>query len=268
MNIFRRLFRSKSTLATKALETSDLAVLRTVNEPAAPKKQDAIYDRRPGNYVNTITTSGTVFRVYEDIDELIRSINWEGRGALKFPTLAYGKVVLELMRKLETLYGRGSLQEKDIFRASLICAACTREFPHSYKLELQRPTKAGTVYGTTPGFREFGATGECPNCRGTDSIYIYEFFDPATINEEDAAAIRAYWRDRAKSWWQRSGRTHACCDGCINEIAVGEGYLTDSSLNCEQCSDVSVDKLKGDPGYYGPALLRLARPFKSPASPA
>jgi hypothetical protein len=121
-----------------------------------------------------------------------------------------------------------------------------------------------SVVGGTPGFDKFGSSGRCPKCGNTDSLLVYECFRAEQISERDVEAIRRYWRALAVAWWQTETRQQAICDRCNDTVQRGEGYVDGSELRCDKCVrdgllKEGLEKLRGNPHYYGGALLRKAR---------
>ncbi len=217
----------------------------------------------------SIMVDGPKFQLVDSVDTLCAAIEAEGRGVLRIRSVRYGDVLAELAQKLEKRYGRMSRQYQDSIPSSLLCAGCMWEFPGSYQLSLQSPEMfGGMVFGATPGFDQFGKSGICPQCGSDESLLVYECFPPEQITEADIEAIRRYWRELARSWWQSEQHSQAICDRCNNDIARGQGYLSGTSLICENCvrkglMSEGLEKLRDNPHYYGSALLRKARQFRT-----
>ncbi len=208
------------------------------------------------------------FQLVDSVDALCAAIEAEGEGVLRFRSMTYGDVLAELAQKLEKRYGRMSRQYQDSIPSSLLCAGCLWEFPGSYQLSLQMPDMfGGRVVGATPGFDQFGKSGICPQCGSDESLLVYECFPLEQISEDDVEAIRMYWHELARAWWQNQQRSDAICEFCNAEIARGQGYLSGTSLICENCVRKGLmieglEKLRDNPHYYGSALLRKARQFR------
>lgn len=243
-----------------ALEQVPAAALAAPSASAAPAPPTP-----PVTAPTYATLDGARFRIVTSVAGLCEAIEAEGRGALRLPTLAYGDVLGELIAALRARYGDASRQFRDSVPSPLVCAGCLWEFPGSYKLSLQNAWGTGMVFGATPGYGEFGKTGACPQCGSTESLLVYETFDPASVTQADVDAIRALWRQSAREWWQTQGeRQSGICDACsYQEIRRGEGYLSGSSLRCEKCANEAladgVAQLRKDPHYYGAGLLRKVR---------
>ena len=89
---------------------------------------------------------------------------------------------------------------------------------------------------------------------------------PASVTEQDLAAIRRWWRHQAQSWWERSPRLEAVCDYCNRQVVRGDGYLMSSKLCCTPCcermlTDEARIFLAHNPDYFGHGLLEAARRF-------
>jgi uncharacterized protein YjbI with pentapeptide repeats len=211
----------------------------------------------------SVTIDLTSFPLVNSVAALCAAIEAGGKGVLRFPSLTYGEVYRNLYKQLEKRYGPNSRQSEDMMSSLLICAGCLWEFPGSYRLSLQIRGPAVT-FGGTPGFDRFGESGICPQCGSRESLLVYEYFPAEQISMSDVSAIRRYWQQLARTWWQSQQRQQAFCDDCNTAIARNQGYLSGSSLICEGCvtrglMTEGLEKLKGDSHYYGAALLRKAR---------
>jgi hypothetical protein len=254
--------------------TPDSVVSGTVEEASSSpiNSVDAVVEHpQKGEQVPSSPVSvmidGTNFPLVNSVDALCVAIEAKGKGVLRFPSLTYREVLLDLTQKLEKQYGRSSRQYQDSIPSPLVCAGCLWEFPGSYKLSLQGALRGrGMTFGATPGFDRFGETGICPQCGSDESLFVYEYFPLEQISESDVSAIRRYWQQQARTWWQSQQPQVASCDYCNAAIARNQGYLSGSSLICEECvtrglMTEGLEKLKGDPHTYGAALLRKARQF-------
>lgn len=166
--------------------------------------------------------------------------------------------------------GRGlTLVKYAVTSARLVCSKCKWEFPGSYKLSLMGGMALlGNVVGATPGFGQFGASGQCPQCGSSQSFYIYDNPSAEEITAHDLEAIREYQRHLAQEWWKTETRTEAICDHCNSSVPRDQGYLSGSSLYCENCErtllgDQALDKLRENPDYFGSGVLRQARQYHS-----
>ena len=186
-----------------------------------------------------------------------------GRVALRFRSAEYRPTNVALLQRVEAAYGKSSPRESDLAHAELHCAGCLMEFPWSYRLSLGGHGTAGVVWGATPGFREFGQTGRCPQCGSESSLLVYESFNGWDVTEDDVDRIRRYWRMRARDAWKQLPGQVGCCDDCNGDIPRDEGYLDGSNLICASCAAQklagAVEKLRRDPHYFGSALLRKIR---------
>jgi hypothetical protein len=217
--------------------------------------------------VPEIAIGGIVFPLARDVETMCRTIDDGGRCVLRLKSLDYGRVLGDLMAALERRYGKGDARAGVIFSASLLCAGCGLEFPGSFRLALQDPgmsSRGMIVTGGAPGRDEFGKTGRCPKCRNAESLLVYEYVDPAKVTAEDVESIRDLWRDLATAWWAAQNRSEAICDYCSGDIPAGKGYLSGSSLICDDCvskglMSEGLAKLRSNPDYYGPSLVRKAR---------
>lgn len=221
---------------------------------------------------DSITIDGTKFQLVNSVDALCVAIEVDGRGVLRFHSLTYGDVLAKLAQKLEKRYGRTSRQYSDIFSSLLLCTGCLWEFPGSYILSLQDPElfSGGKMFGGTPGFDQFGKSGFCPQCGSNESLLVYEHFKTEQISEVDIEAISKYWKEQARVWWQSRQSQEAYCDSCNDSISRGQGYVSDKNtrLICENCIQKylmtdGLENLKKNPHYYGSALLRKARQFRT-----
>jgi hypothetical protein len=230
-----------------------------------------LFGRKVVQRVQTTRIDGQDFPSFRKIDELVESIRRSGIGMLHIQSTDYQRATLELHRKLSAIYGEPSRQVRQVYAAALHCAQCKMEFPSSFKLAVQGGFGPGTsVSGAAPGFREFGQGGSCPGCGCHESLLVYEHFSPDKITADDVLAIGNYRRQSAKLWWESSGRTAAICEDCNADIRQGEGFLAGSRLICDRCMRenpfyvVTLEKLRGDPDYYGANLLRKARRLWKP----
>lgn len=229
--------------------------------------QEGISVSRSGT---SVTIDGEGFPLVSSVDELCAVIESNSRGALRFRSVTYGEVISALTQKLEKRYGRMSRQFLDSVPSPLLCAGCLWEFPGSYRISLQMPGALGFIIGATPGFDQFGKSGTCPQCGNDESLLVYELFRPERISSADVNAIRRYWQEQARFWWgnQNQQRSEANCDSCNDSIARNQGYLSGSSLICERCVNKGLMmeglwRLRSDPHFYGAALLRKVRRFRS-----
>jgi len=231
-------------------------------------KDSSSKDFQGTDNIKSISVDGTKFRLVNSVDELCAAIEAEGQGVLRFRSVAYGEVLSELTQKLEKQYGRTSPQYRDSVPSILICAGCLWEFPGSYKLKLQAPEMfGGMAIGATPGFKQFGETGVCPQCGSNESLFVYESFQAEQIDEADIRAIQKYWQECARKWWNDQQRSEGFCDRCNTTINRGQGYLSGTNLICDNCLHKGLlteglEKLKENPHYYGAAILRKARLFR------
>ncbi len=177
--------------------------------------------------IGTMLMSGTEFGIFSLVDDLIAAISNENRGALLLPTLKYGEVTLELLRRFEGTYGKVYDRLIPIYQAPLHCASCLSEFPN---------------------FHTSSLTGAyvCPHCRSDKSIYVYEFFPvEACSDEENFAAVERYTRSQAQLWWYGAERNSGQCDifGCDQKLSAGEGYLYPYALRTRKSAGLMTRKL-------------------------
>ena len=217
--------------------------------------------------VSTVTVGGVEFPLARDVDTMSRAIAKEGRCILRMRSLDYGRALGDLMTAMDLRFGKGAAQTRALFAAPLLCAGCQVEYPGSFRLALQDPNMFGggmVVMGGAPGRESFGKTGRCPKCGNPESFLIYQYEAPSNVTSEDVEAIRDYWRDLATAWWTSQSRSQAICDYCNGDIAAGQGYLSGSSLICDDCvakglMAEGLEKLRQDQDYYGGGLLLKAR---------
>ena len=136
----------------------------------------------------------------------------------------------------------------------------------SYILSLQMPETRMT--GATLGYDLFGKTGVCPHCGSYESLLVYEYFPLEQISEVDVRAIRKYWQQQALTWWQSQQQRAGTCENCNEIIVWNQGYLSGNDLLCENCVNKGLmteglSRLKDNPHFYGRALLRKARRFRT-----
>jgi len=132
----------------------------------------------PSSPVN-VTIDGASFPLVDHVDALRAAIEAGGKGVLRFPSLSYHEVLVDLTQWLEKRYGRTSRQYQDSVPSPLICADCLWEFPGSYVLSLYGVfAHFSSVSGATPGFDRFGTSGICPQCGSRECLLVYEYFPP------------------------------------------------------------------------------------------
>ena len=132
----------------------------------------------PNSPVN-VTIDGASFPLVDHVDALRAAIEAGGKGVLRFPSLSYHEVLVDLTQWLEKRYGRTSRQYQDSVPSPLICADCLWEFPGSYVLSLYGVfAHFSSVSGATPGFDRFGTSGICPQCGSRECLLVYEYFPP------------------------------------------------------------------------------------------
>ena len=210
-----------------------------------------------------VTIDATTFSVVSTADEFIQTIRTARRAALRLRSAEYSQTAVALTQRIQDEYGAGAPQEFELSCAPLHCAGCLAEFPPSYRLSLMNFFGAGQVWGASPGFREFGQTGRCPQCGSQDGLLVYEDFTGLNITEKDVDKIRLFWSLAARQWWPSRPADVGICDFCNRDISRGEGYLKGSSLLCAACADDlladAAEKLQRDPHYFGAVLLRQIR---------
>ena len=75
------------------------------------------------------------------------------------------------------------------------------------------------------------------------------------------AALKAWYRERAKAWWSTTTRSEGICDDCNGDLKKGEGYLrVGNYMCCEPCTDGLLDisdwdrALQNIDAYFGPGI--------------
>jgi hypothetical protein len=234
---------------------------RRSGESPASRVGPAVVDGR-------VELDGADFALVERVDEFMAAVATERRVALRLPTSRYEQVYhRELRAGFESKHAEGSAEFKGFYYAQLFCGGCGREFPGSFTMSLIGGLDAfSSVSGATPGFAEFGRTGRCTRCASTTSLLAYECFPSAEIGEDDAAALRQYWRDSAIRWWSETGRRKGVCDVCSTSgLTTDDSYLVSGGtyLICSVCVDKrladAVDRLRANPYHFGASELRRAR---------
>lgn len=212
--------------------------------------------RKKGQEKKGVTVDLTSFPQVNSVAALCAAIEAGGKGILRFPSLTYPEVYRNLLQQLEKRYGQSSRQSQDMMSSLLLCAGCLGEFPGSYMLSL--------LTGESFGGR--GKAGICPQCGNRESLLVYEYFPAEQISMSDVYAIRRYWQQLARTWWQSQQGQQAFCDYChTTAIARNQGYLSGSSLICEGCvtrglMTEGLEKLKSDSHYCGAVLIKARHP--------
>jgi hypothetical protein len=86
--------------------------------------------------------------------------------------------------------------------------------------------------------------------------------EKSVSTEEIALALKGWYRNQARQWWQNNSRQSATCDDGNEMLRRGEGYLRPGGyLCCEQCTNnflfkgVDWDKaILNLESYFGPGL--------------
>ena len=172
-----------------------------------------------------------------------------------------------LHRNFGEQFGRNSRQYMDLSAAVLHCAGCLWEFPESYCNSLflgdMLEETAGSERDETPGAHEFAETGICPLCGCSESVLIYEYYQPEKIGPPDIASIQQYWHQQALEWWRIAGDRELHCTQCDALIPRDSGFLLDRPFLCTSCTEKelasTLEKLHGYPHALGKNLLRKAR---------
>ena len=175
----------------------------------------------------------------------------------------------DIMRQFDSLnlHAPSSPEYQAFKYTRLVCAGCHWEFPSSYTLSLIGAIDGNTriVLGATPGYVELGRNGTCTKCGSTESFLAYQRYEPSSISQADVDAIRQYWRHLGKLRWSKTGKITAICDCCNEYVSRVGTYFFDDRLECETCTDKQfadgVNKLRGNPFYYGATELQRARSF-------
>lgn len=212
----------------------------------------------------------TSFPLVKDLAALMQAIRSSRRGALRLPTLSYRQVRRQLQRSLADQFGRNTRQYLDLTVAPLYCAGCLWEFPESYRSSLflgrilQR--EFGSIAGAEPGYRQFAETGLCPLCGCSESVLLYECYEPDAIGRADVEAIRRYWQYQAGQWWRLAEDRSLTCARCGARVERDTGFLKDGALLCAGCVDQELagaeERLRAYPHYFGNNLLRKVRPYR------
>lgn len=214
-----------------------------------------------------IDVDGTVFTIVSSVPDFISRVVQENRAVLRFRTAAYTDTLRLIGEQFERRYGPSSPQYADLIPSPLHCGSCLKEFPRSFLMALMMPFQR--VSGGAQGAAQFGAAGTCPHCGSDESLLVYEHFVRESIAPEDVEAVGNYWLDRARRWWtQQPNRAQAICDTCNAPVLRGGGYLVSNSLLCDKCGAKTLrtgalEQLRRDPHYFGPAIVRKARPFRA-----
>ncbi|MDD5543012.1 MAG: hypothetical protein PHX83_07530 [Acidobacteriia bacterium] len=119
----------------------------------------------------------------------------------------------------------------------------------------------------------FGAAkkAQCPHCSSPNGLLLWDHPRYEPITEPDMEALRNLWRIRCQWWWKQNNRSEGLCDRCSGKtLRRGEGYLSGSSVMCEECAQRSTDEkalseLQKNPDYFGVSELRRARNVQSGA---
>ena len=223
--------------------------------------------------VKTVEVDGVTMPLTSDIDEFCGIAATNRACVMLINTKDYGQIMQKAFGYFSHRFGRGSDFTRAVSSARLICSGCNMEFPGSYTLSLMDPGMFGArVLGATPGYQEFGQTGRCPRCGSEQSFYVYDNPSAEEITQSDLDAIREYWRHLAQQWWKTGSRIEAICDRCNSPVPRDAGYLSGSSLYCEECCNKSLgsdalEHLRGNPDYFGSGVLRKARHFVAQKSP-
>jgi len=215
----------------------------------------------------TVEVDGVTFPITSDVDEFCEIAATNRACVMLINTKDYGQIMAKASNYFSQRFGGPSGFTRAVTSARLICSGCKVEFPGSYTLSLMDPEMFGArVFGATPGYQEFGQTGRCPGCGSRQSFYVYDNPSAEEITRSDLDAIRKYWRHLAQQWWKTESRTEAICDQCNSPVPRDAGYLSGSSLYCENCCDKrlgsdALEHLRGNPDYFGSGVLRKARHF-------
>ncbi len=209
----------------------------------------------------------TYFPLSKDLSQFLQSIRSGVCGALRFPTLDYGRIRQTLKRSLSEEFGQHSRPYMDLSAAVLYCAGCLWEFPESYCDYLflgdMMEDAPGSEDDKMPGAREFAETGLCPLCGYRESVLIYEYYQEEKIGEANVQAIQRYWHEKALEWWRIAGDRELHCSHCDALIPRDSGFMLDRHFLCTACGEEelasSVEKLQRYPHSLGKNLLRKAR---------
>lgn len=101
--------------------------------------------------------------------------------------------------------------------------------------------------------------------------------DLSEVERAVAIALKAWYRARAKAWWETSGRRNGACDDGNEPLAYGEGFYRPAYLCCERCTDQFLiganweEALRDLNAHFGPGVpvevVRLCSSSKpSPSS--
>jgi hypothetical protein len=209
----------------------------------------------------------TYFPLSKSMPQFLQSIRSGRCGALRFPTLDYQRIRQTLNRSLGEEYGKGSRPHMDLTAAVLHCTGCLWKFPESYCNSLflgdMMEDALGSEKDEAPGARAFAETGLCPLCGGSESVLIYEYYQPDNIEESDVQSIQHYWHQQALEWWRIAGDRELHCSQCNALIPRDSGSLLDRHFLCESCTGEelagALQKLRRYPHALGNNLLRRAR---------
>ncbi len=240
-------------------------VTETPDEPSDATRNPADDVEHNAPLRATVDVDGTPFPLVNNVEAAMDMIESEGRFVLQFRGQEYGARLHELFQSVEERFGQSSNQHRDVIPSLLVCAGCLWEFPGSYKLALQDVSLfKGNVIGATPGYDDFGETGQCPQCGSDECLLVYECFDTQAVTQDDVQAIARFWRSAAESWWQNQESPTALCDACSATMRRPDGYVTSNRLRCETCIQSGLlseglERLRENPHHYGAALLRKSR---------
>jgi HEAT repeat protein len=81
------------------------------------------------------------------------------------------------------------------------------------------------------------------------------------VEKDIAMALKRWYRESARTWWQSSGKQSGICDDGNEDLQHGEGYLRPGEyLCCERCTDsllIQTDwerAIQDLNAYFGPGL--------------
>jgi hypothetical protein len=214
----------------------------------------------------SIEFNGVRFPVVSTVAGFIATVTTSDKVALRLEhNKQYATHMRDIIQQIGSIYPPSSPTYKALKSTCLVCTGCGWVFPGSYVLNLISPENFDRIVGAAPGFTEFGKSGICTKCGSTESFVVYQRFEPSGISQADVDAIRRYWRHLSGQWWHDTSSSAAICDHCSNYVSQAETYLIGGHLECERCTDEQLadglNKLQGDPHYFGTMELQKARSF-------
>jgi len=111
------------------------------------------------------------------------AVNTRRQVVLHVRTLDYPSVQHALFGRLSDEYGATSYELRALTSATLSCAGCGWAFPGSYHNSLLGMYRSRPVVGISPAAVEFGDTGICPRCQGTEIILQYQCPRPTEVTK-------------------------------------------------------------------------------------